>query len=102
LIHDVGYMGQGLTGHPAAIVICAQITSYVKRFIRGFNMDDVDISMDVNRKVGRQSLSDRAIEKARIILQQHEAGPLGDDIQTTLDAMRKQAVAELEGISFES
>lgn len=54
LIHDVGYLGQGLIGHPAAIVICAEIISYVKRFIRGFTIDDVDISMDVIRKVGPQ------------------------------------------------
>lgn len=54
LIHDVGYLGQGLIGHPAAIVICAEIISYVKRFIRGFTIDDIDISMDVIRKVGPQ------------------------------------------------
>jgi len=54
LIHDVGYLGQGLIGHPAAIVICAEIISYVKRFIRGFTIDDSDISMDVIREVGPQ------------------------------------------------
>ncbi len=54
LIHDVGYLGQGLVGHPAALVICAEIISYVKRFIRGFDIDDVDINMDVIRQVGHQ------------------------------------------------
>jgi trimethylamine--corrinoid protein Co-methyltransferase len=54
LIHDVGYLGQGLVGHPAALVICAEIISYVKRFARGFDIDDVDISMDVIRDVGPQ------------------------------------------------
>jgi trimethylamine--corrinoid protein Co-methyltransferase len=54
LIHDVGYLGQGLVGHPAALVICAEIISYVKRFARGFDIDDVDISMDVIREVGPQ------------------------------------------------
>lgn len=54
LIHDVGYMGQGLIGHPAALVICAEIISYVKRFQRGFSLEDVDIGMEVIRKVGPQ------------------------------------------------
>jgi len=54
LIHDVGYLGQGLVGHPAAIVICAETISYIKRFIRGFDIDDVDISLDVIREVGPQ------------------------------------------------
>ncbi len=54
LIHDVGYLGQGLVGHPAALVICAEIISFVKRFVRGFDIDDEDISMDVIREVGPQ------------------------------------------------
>ncbi len=54
LIHDVGYLGQGLIGHPAALVICAETISYVKRFIRGFDIDDVSISMDIIREVGPQ------------------------------------------------
>ncbi|NTW99375.1 MAG: trimethylamine methyltransferase [Geobacteraceae bacterium] len=54
LIHDVGYLGQGMIGHPAALVICAEIISYVKRLARGFTIDDIDISMDVIRKVGPQ------------------------------------------------
>lgn len=29
LIHDVGYLGQGLLGNPAAIVMCDEIVSYV-------------------------------------------------------------------------
>jgi trimethylamine--corrinoid protein Co-methyltransferase len=52
LIHDVGYLGQGLVGHPAALVICAETISYIKRLIRGFDIDDVDISMDIIREVG--------------------------------------------------
>jgi len=54
LIHDVGYLGQGLVGHPAAIVACAESISYIKRFIRGFDIDDGDINMDVIREVGPQ------------------------------------------------
>ena len=54
LIHDVGYMGQGLIGHPAALVMCAEIISYVKRLGRGFTIEDDDIGLDVIRKVGPQ------------------------------------------------
>ena len=36
LIHDIGYLGQGLIGHPAMIVMSNEIISYVKRFMRGF------------------------------------------------------------------
>jgi len=54
LIHDVGYLGQGLIGHPAALVICAEIISYVKRFQRGFSIDDSDIGLEVIKNVGPQ------------------------------------------------
>ncbi|MDH7486644.1 MAG: trimethylamine methyltransferase family protein [Anaerolineae bacterium] len=52
LIHDVGYLGQGLLGHPAAIVMGDEIISYVKRIIRGFDMGDEEMALDVIRKVG--------------------------------------------------
>ena len=139
LIHDVGYMGQGLIGHPAALVICAEIISYVKRVIRGFTIDDGDIGMDVIRKVGPQgqfittphtvknfrkehwqtdlmnrlpleywkstgkrSLGARAIEKAQMILQEHQVEPLEDAVQEALEAIRASAVTQLKNMSFES
>ena len=52
LIHDVGYLGQGLIGSPAAIVMGAEIISYVKRIIRGFELGADRIGMDVIRQVG--------------------------------------------------
>ena len=52
LIHDVGYLGQGLIGSPAAIVMGAEIISYVKRMIRGFDIGADRIGMDVIRQVG--------------------------------------------------
>ena len=54
LIHDVGYLGQGLTGDPASLVICAEIISFVKQITGGFKIDDVDIALDVIREVGPQ------------------------------------------------
>ena len=52
LIHDIGYMGQGLLGNPAAIVMCAEIISYVKRIIRGFDMSREMMAIDVIRQAG--------------------------------------------------
>jgi len=52
LVHDIGYLGQGLIGHPAGLVMCDEIISYVKRFMRGFELDDSHIGLDVIREVG--------------------------------------------------
>lgn len=52
LIHDVGYLGQGLIGHPAALVMCAEIIGYVKRMVRGFDIDSRHIGLDVIGEVG--------------------------------------------------
>jgi trimethylamine--corrinoid protein Co-methyltransferase len=52
LVHDIGYLGQGLTGSPATIVMCNEIISYVKRIIRGFDISRERIGIDVIRRVG--------------------------------------------------
>jgi trimethylamine--corrinoid protein Co-methyltransferase len=52
LVHDVGYLGQGLIGSPAAIVMGAEIISYVKRILRGFDIGADRIDMDVIGQVG--------------------------------------------------
>jgi trimethylamine---corrinoid protein Co-methyltransferase len=53
LIHDVGYLGQGLLGSPAAIVMCDEIISYVKRILRGFDMGREEIGVEAMREVGQ-------------------------------------------------
>jgi trimethylamine--corrinoid protein Co-methyltransferase len=52
LIHDVGYLGQGLLSNPAAIVMGDEIISYVKRIIRGFDLSREKMGLDVIRAVG--------------------------------------------------
>jgi trimethylamine--corrinoid protein Co-methyltransferase len=52
LIHDIGYMGQGLLGNPAAIVMCDEIISYVKHIIRGFDLSREKMGLDVIQQVG--------------------------------------------------
>jgi len=52
LVHDVGYLGQGLVGHPAALVMCAEIISYVRRIARGFSISAEHIGLDAIAEVG--------------------------------------------------
>ena len=52
LVHDIGYLGQGLIGHSGGLVMCNEIISYVKRFVRGFDLDDKHIGLDLIRQVG--------------------------------------------------
>jgi trimethylamine--corrinoid protein Co-methyltransferase len=52
LVHDVGYLGQGSVGSPAAIVMCSEIISYVKRLTRGIELESDRIGMEVIRRVG--------------------------------------------------
>ncbi len=52
LVHDVGYLGQGLIGSPASIVMVAEIISYVKRIMRGFEISDETLALDIIDKVG--------------------------------------------------
>ena len=52
LIHDVAYLGQGLLGDPASIVLCDEIVSYVKHIIAGFEMNAETMATEAIRRVG--------------------------------------------------
>jgi trimethylamine--corrinoid protein Co-methyltransferase len=52
LIHDVGYLGQGKIAHPAGLVICDEIIGYIKRFLKGFSIDDGHMDLDAIQHVG--------------------------------------------------
>jgi trimethylamine--corrinoid protein Co-methyltransferase len=52
LIHDVGYLGQGLIGNPAAIVMCDELIGYVRRMLRGFEISGETIPIDLIHRVG--------------------------------------------------
>jgi trimethylamine--corrinoid protein Co-methyltransferase len=52
LIHDIGYLGQGLISHPAMIVMSNEIIGYVKRVMRGFEISPATLALDVIAKVG--------------------------------------------------
>lgn len=52
LIHDIGYMGQGLIGSPAAIVMGSEIIGYVKRMLAGFDLTSERMGLDAIRRLG--------------------------------------------------
>jgi trimethylamine--corrinoid protein Co-methyltransferase len=52
LVHDVGYLGQGLAGSLASVVMCSEIISYVRRIQRGFEISPNRIGLDVIHEVG--------------------------------------------------
>lgn len=52
LIHDVGFIGQGLISHPAILLMCNEIISYAKRLLRGFDLTPETLGLDVIRGVG--------------------------------------------------
>ena len=71
LIHDVGYMGQGLVGHPAALVVCDEIISYTRRFMRGFELDNDHFDLDTIRRVGAGGSFLSAPQTARMLRSEH-------------------------------
>jgi trimethylamine--corrinoid protein Co-methyltransferase len=52
LIHDCGYIGQGFVASPEMIVFADEVIGMVKRYMRGFEIDDEHLALDVIRKVG--------------------------------------------------
>ncbi|MEN8244997.1 MAG: trimethylamine methyltransferase family protein [Thermodesulfobacteriota bacterium] len=52
LVHDVGYLGQGLAGSTAALVMCNEIISYVRRIMRGFDISKDRLGLDIIHEVG--------------------------------------------------
>jgi len=71
LVHDIAYMGQGLVGSPAALVMNAEIISYVRRVIKGFDIDPEHIGMDVIRKVGPQGAFIATEQTLKFFKQEH-------------------------------
>jgi trimethylamine--corrinoid protein Co-methyltransferase len=52
LVHNIGYLGQGLVGSVASVVMCSEIISYVRRILRGFDISGERIGLDVIHDVG--------------------------------------------------
>jgi len=52
LVHDLGFMDTALTYSPEMLVICNDIVGKVKRYLRGIEVSDETIALDVINKVG--------------------------------------------------
>jgi trimethylamine--corrinoid protein Co-methyltransferase len=52
LIHDVGYLGQGLLGDPASIVMGDEIIAFVKRILGGFEITPETLALETITQVG--------------------------------------------------
>ena len=83
LIHDLGYMGQGLVGHPAMLVMCDEMVSYVKRLMRGFDMTRELMAVEEIMKIGAEGNHLESEHTLRYFKQELWVAPLvnRDDIQ---------------------
>ena len=52
LVHNIGYLGQGMLGSPAAIVMCDEIISYARWLLRGFSISPEHLAVDTIHQVG--------------------------------------------------
>ncbi len=52
LVHDCGYMEFGSTGSVELLVLDDEIIGYVKRIMRGINIDDESLALEVIDRVG--------------------------------------------------
>ncbi len=52
LIHDCGYLGQGFVASPEMIVFADEVIGYVKRYMRGFDLDPEHLAVEVIQQVG--------------------------------------------------
>ncbi len=52
LVHDAGYMGGGLVGSLAPLVLVDEIISGVKRFLRGFTVDEETLAIGTIDSIG--------------------------------------------------
>ncbi|MCJ7596477.1 MAG: trimethylamine methyltransferase family protein [Desulfobacterales bacterium] len=52
LIHDCGYMGQGFIAAPEMIIFANELIAMVKRYMKGFEIDEDHLAMDVIKAVG--------------------------------------------------
>ncbi len=52
MVHDVGYLEGGNCSSLPMLVMCDEIISYVKRLVRGVQVDDVTLALDAIKRVG--------------------------------------------------
>ncbi|MFN3308385.1 MAG: trimethylamine methyltransferase family protein [Anaerolineales bacterium] len=52
LAHDVGYLDSGMTNSIEQIVICDELIAYVKQFMKGLEVNEETLALDVIEKIG--------------------------------------------------
>lgn len=52
IIHDLGYLESGLTFSLTQLIICDEITSWIKAYIKEFEVNDETLALDVIAEVG--------------------------------------------------
>ena len=52
IIHDLGYLESGLTGSLVQLVICDEILGWISHFVRGVDVGDVALALDLIDEIG--------------------------------------------------
>jgi len=52
IVHDLGYLESGLTGSLAQLVICDEILSWLSHFVRGVDVSDTALALDLIDELG--------------------------------------------------
>jgi trimethylamine--corrinoid protein Co-methyltransferase len=52
IVHDLGYLESGLTGSLAQLAICNEILSWLEHFVRGVEINDETLALDLIDQVG--------------------------------------------------
>ncbi len=52
IVHDLGYLESGLTGSLAQLVICDEILGWLEHFVRGLEITDETLALDLIDEVG--------------------------------------------------
>jgi trimethylamine--corrinoid protein Co-methyltransferase len=63
LLHDVGYMASSTTGSFIQTVICDEIISWISHYMKGLEIDEEQLALEVIHDVGSRSLADPSFGK---------------------------------------
>lgn len=63
LLHDVGYMGSSTMGSFVQTVICDEMISWVAHYMKGLDISDEQLALDVIHELGSRPLDDPSFGK---------------------------------------
>ncbi len=124
LVHDVGYLEQGLTGSLEYIVMMNEAIGMSKRVLKGFKVDKESLALDlidrigpgghftgeehtyrhfknvtwypevIERRGGSEPMEERARKRAREILKEAEPQPVPEEIDREVQGILKSVETE--------